>query len=67
LHDSNYALQIVNSLIGVQQPQHSEDLIQYRDLFSKPKKEQDFATVPMMADLVRCLALRAAIEDGKGE
>ena len=65
--DDIYALDVLNSLIAEQRQRASADLIQYSDLFAKADNEHSFEKVPMMADLIRCLALQATIEKGNGD
>ena len=65
--DDTNALDVLNGLIAGQERKASADLIQYSYLFAKADNEHPFEKVPMMADLIRCLALRATIEKGNGD
>ena len=65
LGDDAFALEILNGLIGAQERQASKELVKYRDLYTNPKKDQKFETVPILADMLRCIALRTAIEKGE--
>ncbi|MBR3923536.1 MAG: hypothetical protein IKJ45_10500, partial [Kiritimatiellae bacterium] len=67
LKDDNSALEILDGLIGEQERQTSDELVKYRDLFTKPRKDQKFEPVPMLSDLFRCVALRTTIRNGDTE
>ena len=65
LEDPDAALEVLNPLSATLSEATQKELLDYRDLFTKPDEPK--TPVPNAADLAQCRMLRMAIDQQKGE